>query len=162
MGKLIPDTSVVTFYRRSLAPADSEISNEGLNPAPALDTKEIDIDEGQWVTLDAAGKAVKVGGTATRLAFAVWVGRRSDAGAALQITAIFGVYIASTSVFNPSPAGGAYVAGDLLTAKSARLDRAATGEPIVAVAEGPVFGATTEFPDGFLKYNTAMIGGFAP
>ena len=41
MGKLNPETSVVTFYRRSLKVADSLISDAGENSSPALDTKEL-------------------------------------------------------------------------------------------------------------------------
>ena len=160
MGKLIPDTSVVTFYRRSIQPADSEISDAVGNPFPSQALKQVNIEEGEWVTLDSAGKALKVGATATRLAFATWVGKRTDAGAALQITVVFGAYVAKTSVFDV--AAGPYVAGDLLTAKLAKLTKAATGEPIVAICEGAAAGATTEFPDGFLPYNTINVGGNAP
>ena len=159
MGKVTPDTSVVTFYRRSLIPADSELIPAGVNSLPALDTDVVDIDEGQWVTMDTDGKAVKVGGTATANAFVVWVGRRTDAGAARQVTVIFGTYIAKTTEFNSAQS---FVPGTLLTAKNARLEKAATGEPIVGIAEGPPLGATTEFPNGFLPYNTQFAGGFAP
>lgn len=158
MGKVTPDTSVVTFYRRSLTPADSEIIPSGVNSPPALDTDAVDIDEGQWVTLDTDGKAVKVGATATANAFVVWVGRRTDAGAARQITVIFGTYIAKTTEFKAAT----YAAGDYLTAKNARLEIALSGEPVVGIAEGPLAGATTEFPNGFLPYNTQFAGGFAP
>lgn len=158
MGKVTPDTSVVTFYRRSLIPADSELIPAGVNSPPALDTDEVDIDEGQWVTMDASGKAVKVGASAVANAFVVWVGRRTDAGAARQVTVIFGTYIAKTTEFKVDT----YAADDLLTAKNARLEKALSGEPIVGIAEGPLAGATTQFPNGFLPYNTQFAGGFAP
>lgn len=167
MGKLIPDTSVVTVYRRSLTPADVLISNDPQNPFPSLANKQVNVDEGEWVTLDAAGKAVKLGaspGAAGLLAFAVWVGKRSDAGAALQITVIFGAYIAKTSVFDF--ASGPYAAGDLLTAKlvagASQLTKAASGDPVVAICEGPASGVTTDFPNGFLPYNTMNAGFIKP
>lgn len=161
MGKLIPETSVVSFYRRNLTPADSLIVAEGLNPSPAIDLDTVNVAEGQWVTLDAAGKAIKVTNP-TRLAFVVWVGGRRDAGAAKSITVLFGSYIAKSSVFDTTPTGGgAYVAGDLLTVRTAQLDRAAGGEPIVAILESPVVDVSSEFPDGFLKFNTQGVGGVA-
>ncbi len=159
MGKVTPDTSVVTFYRRSLTPADSEIIPAGVNSPPALDSDAVDIDEGQWVTLDTDGKAVKVGATATANAFVVWVGRRTDAGAARQLTVIFGTYIAKTTEFKSTDT---YEPGTYLVAKNARLEKALTGEPVVGIAEGAPAGATVEYPNGYLPYNTQFAGGFAP
>lgn len=166
MGKLNPDTSVVTFYRRSLPVADALISDAGENASPALDTKKIDLEEGEWVTLDSAGKAVRLGaspGAAGLLAFPVWVGGRRDAGAALQITVIHGIHIAKISIFDTGV--GAYAAGGLLTAKlvagKSILTKATTGDPVVAIAEGPASPATTEFPDGLLTYTNINAGGLA-
>lgn len=167
MGRLLPDTSVVTFYRRSLTPADALIVNSGENAFPSLDTQRITVVEGEWVTLDAAGKAVKLvaaPGVAGILAFPVWVSDRKDAGAARAITVIHGVHCGRTSVFNV--AAGPYAPGDLLTAKLvgglSQLTKAVAGEAIVAIAEGPATGADAQFPDGFLPYTTINAGGFKP
>lgn len=159
MGKVLIENSVVSFYRRPLTPADALIVAAGINPSPALDMNKVNLAEGDWVTLDSAGKAIKVT-TPTRLAFMVWVGDRTDSAFAKSITVIFGTYIAKSSVFDETPTGGgAYAAGDLLTVRDARLDKAASTEPIVAVAEGPVGDITSEFANGFLKFNTQGVGG---
>ena len=167
MGKFLPDTSIVTFYRRSIAPAAALISADPQNPFPSLQNSLINVQEGAWVTLDATGKAVKLGvtpGATGLLAFAVWVGNRSDAAAALQITVVFGHYVAKTTVFDF--ASGPYVPGDLLTAKliagESQLTRAAVGDPVVAIAEGPAAGGTTDFPNGFLPFNTMNAGFIKP
>lgn len=162
MGRLIIDTSVTSFYRRSLTPADSEIEAEGLNPEPALDTNRVKLLEGEWVTLDSDGKAVKTGATASgyHLAFPVWVGQRSDAGAALKITAIQGVYNGKTTVFD---SGVAYTPGMPLKTVNGELTEADTsGDRIIAFAEGPAAGATTQYPDGFLPFTTQNAGGYLP
>ena len=167
MGKLLPDTSVVTFYRRSIVPADSFIVNSGENAFPSLDTKRITIVEGEWVTLDASKKAIKLGaapGAAGLLAFPVWVSDRKDAGAALAVTVIHGVHSGRTSVFNV--AAGPYAPGSRLTAKLVaglrQLTLAAAGDAIVAIAEGAAEGADAQFPDGFLPYTTVNAGGIQP
>lgn len=167
MGKLIPDTSVVTIYRRSLTPADAIIQDANENPSPALDTKEITVEEGEWVTLDAAGKAIRLPaspGAAGLLAFPVWVSDRRDAGAALQLTVIHGVHIAKTTEFDAADLP--FAAGDRLTAKlvsgKSVLKRAATGDAVVAIAEGNAAGATSEFPNGFLPYTTMNTGFVLP
>lgn len=156
MGKLIPETSVVTFYRRALVPADSLLDDAGTNPEPALDLKVIDVEEGDWVTLDTDGKAVAIAATPKRLAFPVWVGGRTDAAAAKSITVIAGPHSGKTTNFDTG--GGAYTPGDMLTAKNGKLYKASSGEPVVAVAEGPAAGADATYPDGYLPYNTYCIG----
>lgn len=162
MGKLIPETSVVSFYRRALVPADALYVDAGINPAPSLDFKKVNVAEGDWVTLDSSGKAIKVT-VPTRLAFVVWVGDRTDSGMAKQMTVLFGSFIAKTSVFDTTPTGGgAYAAGNLLTVRDAALDRCASGEPIVAICEQPIVDTSSDFPNGFLKFNTQQIGGVAP
>jgi len=156
MGKLIPETSIVTFYRRSLTPADSLIDDAGTNPDPALDLKVIDVAEADWVTLDDTGKAIAIGATPKGLAFPVWVGGRSDAGAAKSITVIAGPHSGKTSNFDTT--GGAYTAGQRLTAKNGKLYKAASGDPVVAMAEGAAAGADATYPNGYLSYNTYCIG----
>ena len=160
MGQLNPNTSIITFYRESLKPADSLISPSGQNPFPAQDTVTIGIETGQWITKDTSGNAIlaTAGGY---LVFPCWVGDRSDAGAALQITAIRGPHQAQTTVFDPTPAT-AYAPGVPLTVDgSSRLTSAGSGDIIVAVAEGAPVGANAQFPNGFLPYNTFNVGGKA-
>jgi len=167
MGKVLPDTSVVTFYRRSLTPADALISDSGENSDPALDTKTIDVEAGEWVTLDGSKKAVRLGaspGGAGLLAFPVWVSDRRDAAAALQITVIHGVHQGQISLFDTGV--GAYSPGDRLTAKlvsgKSILTKAASGDAVVAIAEGPASAATAEFPSGLLPYTTINAGHIVP
>jgi len=169
MGKLIPDTSVVTFYRRSLTPADALIVDAGENPVPAQDNKKINLDEAEWVTLDGSAKAVRLGaapGLAGILAFPVWVSDRRDAAAALKITVIHGPHCGKTSLFDTTV--GAYTPGQALTVKliggKSILTKAtpASSEAINAIAEGPAAGATAEYPNGFLPYTTVGAGGILP
>jgi hypothetical protein len=164
MGKLLIDHSMLTFFRRPLTPADSLITNSGENPFPALDTKRINVDEAEWVTLDASGKAVKLGAApaaAALLAFPVWVGDRRDAAAALSIAVVHGPHNAKTSLFDTTV--GAYAPGQRLTPKliagKSKLTKSVSGDGVVAIAEGPAAGATTDFPDGFLPYTTVNAGG---
>ena len=154
MGKLIIENSVVTFYRRSLTPADSLISDAGVNPYPSIDMKVLSVEEGQWVSRDSDGKAVAIT-TPVRLAYAVWGGNRQDAAAASALTVIAGVFIAKTNVFDASPTGGGdYAVGTPLTVRNGQLDKAGASEPINAIAEGPVSDPSTEYPDGLLEFNT--------
>lgn len=159
MGKLIPDTSIVTFYRRALTPADSLLSDAGTNPDPALDLKKVGVAEADWVTLDDTGKAVAIT-TSKQLAFPVWVGDRTDAAAAKSITVIAGPHSGKTSNFDTG--AGAYTAGQKLTAKNGKLYKAGTGDPVVAIAEGAASGADSTYPNGYLPYNTYCIGAILP
>lgn len=162
MGKLVLDTSILSFYRRSLKPADALISDAGTNPAPALDLKAINLVEGDWVSLNDAGEAVAIT-SVKRLAYPVWVGGRTDSAAAGKITVIAGPHSGKTSRFDATPTGGgAYAAGELLTVRNGVLDRCASGEPINAICEGEVTDVSTDFPDGFLPYTTVNSGGYAP
>jgi hypothetical protein len=150
------ETPLTMIYRRDLAVAAADITgssgaldDNGLSLS--LDTQQVNIAEGQWVTLDADGNATLVT-TATRLAFCVYAaGERLDVNGLGQVTGLYGKYIATTDQFDVST-GTTYAAGDELTVANGVLTPAAGADPVIAVVE-EFIAATTAYPNGRVKFN---------
>jgi hypothetical protein len=149
------ETPLTMVYRRDLTVAATDITStpgaigEG-GISLSLDTDQVNIVEGQWVTLDADGNATLVT-TATRLAFPVYAGgERLDVNGLGTVTGIFGKHIGTTDQFDTST-GTTYAVGDDLTVASGVLTPAGGGDPVVAVVD-EVLAATNAFPNGRIKY----------
>jgi len=154
MLRLLSETRLA--WRRPLDVADDDITTNEASTSQseqslALPSQTVDIVEGQWVTLDAAGKATLVT-VPTRLAFPTFAaGERLDVNGLGQVCGLFGMFVAETDQFRLDT-GDTYAAGTDLTVENGLLRPAAAGEPIVAVAEGPLSAATTAHPNGLLRF----------
>lgn len=150
------------IWRREFKVASGVIlaGTEG-NPDISLVPGIVDLDEGDWVTLDGDGKIIKVT-TSTRLCWPVWIkGARRDVQASKSIVVVQGVHTAQTARFNNATVAGASV-GDPLAAKSAQIDTAVSGDIVVGVLEKLPGTGTTSFPNGYIFYNTLNVGHVLP
>ena len=151
-------TSVALVFRRPLEVADADITavagaSDQAGNSLSLDQNVVDIATGQWVTLDANGRATLVT-TPTRLAYCVHAGgERLDVNVLTQVEALHGMYIADTDQFR-NDTGDTYAAGTDLTVENGVLRPAASGEPVLAVAEGAPSAPTTAYPNGLLRFST--------
>ena len=158
MLRLLSKTDLV--YRRALDVADTDVTAVDTGSSQSEDSLSlpgvvVDIVEGQWVTLDADGRATLVVAP-SRLAWATWAaGERLDVNIRQQVCGVFGMYVAETDQFR-NDTGDVYAVGTDLTAENGILRPAGVGEPINAVAEGPLSAATTQHPNGLLRYSTFM------
>jgi len=151
------ETPVTMIYRRDMEVAAADISSiagavgEDDNSL-SLDTQQVNIAQGQWVTKDADGKATLVT-TKTPLAFCVFAaGERLDVNGLGQVTGLYGKYIGITDQVDRST-GVTYAAGDKLTVENGLLTPATGSDPVVAVVD-EVIAATNVYTDGLIKFIT--------
>lgn len=150
-----PQQSIGGVWWRTL-PVAAALVSEGDDLGSSelsLIPDKVNIKEGDWVTIDAEKKLIKAD-TPTRIAWPVYTdGTRFDVRAGGNVTVVYGLHTAKTAGIK---AGVAFVKGDRLTTRLGVLDKAASGEAIVAVAESNLLPGTDAFPDGFLEYSSLV------
>lgn len=136
---LFPVTPLTMVWRRMLEPADALLSAVGVQAGIALAERTINVQEGQWVTLDSSGKAILAPDAAIGAIGPVWSGgdRLDPKGG---ITSIQGAWVADTSFFDSA---GAYAVGTLLQIGTGTVQgvaaTAACLKPITVAAVGDIF-----------------------
>ncbi len=160
---LSPQQSLGMVWRRSFKAAASLLltgqSDLG-DPAISLVPDKVDLQEGDWATVDANGDLVKVTAP-TRFAFPVFTdGNRFDVRAGAQVTVLFGIYTARTAgIVSPAPVVAG--AGVPLVAENGVLRVAVATEPVNAVSEKAILPGDSQFPDGFVEFTT-LVGSVVP
>lgn len=144
-------------YRRSIEVASSLVSTgtEG-DPDISLAPDTVDIEDGDWVTLDSDQKAVKATTTST-LAWPVWTaGGRYDVRASKLITVIFGPHWAKTTRF--TAAGLTTVGQELMVDANGLLALATSSNVVHAFLEKTAYDTSTTYPNGWINYSTVGAG----
>lgn len=169
---LFPITPLTSIWRRNFEPADAILSAVTVQAGIALAERTISIFEGQWITLDASGKAVVATAalTVNGMAWPVFSGGdRLDPKGGL--TVLHGSWVAQTNFFDKN---SSFNVGDFLQIDSGTVningvDTAVEGtlKPItitadattlarvVARVEREAIGVTSETPDGILTIHSA-------
>lgn len=159
---LFPITPLTMIWRRQLEPADALLSAVTTQAGIALAERTINVQEGQWVTLDTAGKAILAPNAAVGAIGPVWSGgdRLDPKGG---ITVLHGAWVADTSFFNQL---GTYAVGTLLqigtgtvqgvggvAACLTDITPAAVADifKVVAVVERTPYGTSTDTPAGVMR-----------
>lgn len=161
-----PVSPTTLYWGRPFTPADALKSALGTQGGIALGKQTLNVYGGQWITVDAAGKAIiaTAANTLTGLAWPVWGSKdRLDLDGGL--TALFGKYVAETTFFDKDET---FAVGDLLKVGQAdvtiagvattvegcliKADPAVLADVAAAVArvEKTPFGVSSETPDGVL------------
>ena len=143
-------TPLDRLWRRdapAAAGALSPLADDGIS----VTLNQVDLEEGDWVTIDADGEADLVGATSSPAAFIVFRGGtdRRDTRFTEAVTLLLGTYEAFSKKFD---VGGTYVNGTALTAKNGQLEEAGSGDFVV----GHAFGAPAS---GELHFHTYYAGG---
>lgn len=163
-GRVEPHVDIRDIYRREFTVASSLlIAGTEQDFEDALTPQQVDLEEGDWITLDSNDEAIKTPATGPGLAFVVWgAGTRYDLRSTGQVTVIAGPYVAATTKFNATNVTGATGIGAALAAKSGVLDLAVSGDVVVARLERGPHKTNTEFPNGFIRYSTYNVGHVVP
>jgi len=165
---LFPVTPLTMIWRRQLEPADALLSAVGVQASIALAERTINVQEGQWVTLDTSGKAILAPDAAIGAVGPVWSGgdRLDPKGG---ITVLHGPWVADTSFFDQT---GVYAVGTLLQIGTGTVQGvAATGsclKPITLAAVGDIFkvvavvergpyGVCADTPAGVLRIRRTIL-----
>lgn len=160
---LFPVTPLTMVWRRMLEPADALLSAVGVQAGIALAERTINVLEGQWVTLDTAGKAILAPNAAVGAIGPVWSGgdRLDPKGG---ITVLHGAWVADTSFF--ATEGAPYVVGTLLQIGTGTVQgvggvaacltsiapaAAADIFKVVAVVERAPYGVSADTPSGVMR-----------
>lgn len=165
---LFPITPLTMIWRRMFNPADALLSAVTTQAGSALAERNINVAEGQWVTLDATGNAI-IAPNATNLpAWPTWSGgQRLDPKGG--ITVLHGAWVADTSYFVDN---GTYVVGTFLQINTGSVQGVAaqTGAledvtitadatilaTVVARVERPPFGVAAETPNGTMRIRAVL------
>jgi len=149
--------------------AATSTSTQQSDSSPALGLSTVDITEGQWITptgIFTTGREQKpvatlVGATPPDIAFAVYAGGdRFDVTVIQGVTALFGNYVAETDQFNTAT-GVIYAVGDKLTVADGVLTPASAGDTVFGIVESPLFGVSTRFANGLLRFAAGVPQGIA-
>jgi hypothetical protein len=153
MGDLRLLSPLSTVWLRSITADDTLVSAAGVNPVEAVDLDTLSVLTGQWVTLNAAGKAVLAGDT-DQVVSVVYVGNRNDTAEAKTVNTIDGHAIIETTVFDNA---GTYALGTEVMVVAGQLKDATVGKAVVGICEGAKFGANTTYPNGYLRVRTLAV-----
>ncbi len=167
-GRIEPHSDLIDAFIRDI-PVAAALLQAGTEDdfEDALTPDEILIEEGDWVTLNTVGEAIKVGGTAEGLAWPVWgQGERYDYRSTKKLTVLDGPIVLATTKFLTTTGAaidGSSVIGVPLSAVNFILQEAQSGEAIVARLEKRPFKlGNAGFAAGFITINMRFAGGFAP
>jgi hypothetical protein len=159
---LFPVTPLTMIWRRNFEPADALLSAVTTQAGVALAERTIAVSEGQWITLDTAGKAILAPDATTLPAWPAFSGgdRLDPKGG---ITVLHGPWVADTSFFDST---GVYAVGTLLQVGTGTVQGvAATGSclkpitiaaatdifKVVARVERTPYGVSSETPAGIMR-----------
>lgn len=165
-----PISPLTMIFRRNFEPADGLLSAVTVQAGQALGVRQIIAFEGQWVTLDASGKAIiaTAANTPNGQAWPLFTGGdRLDPNGG--VTVLHGPWIADTSFFDKN---STFAAGDFLSIDSGTVningvDTAVEGTlkpvtvsavadlaKVVARVERAPIGVAPETPDGVMRIHS--------